>query len=54
MPSVFLSEGNEAYVARPVELGVASGDQVEVNRGLVEGDLVVVEGAFVLKSELER
>jgi cobalt-zinc-cadmium efflux system membrane fusion protein len=54
VPSVFLSVGEETYLARPVELGAASGDDVEVIRGLVEGDLIVTEGAFVLKSELER
>jgi cobalt-zinc-cadmium efflux system membrane fusion protein len=52
--SVFVALGNETYMARPVELGASAGDWVEVKRGLAEGDLVVTEGAFVLKSELLR
>ncbi|MDB4972638.1 MAG: putative Co/Zn/Cd efflux system rane fusion protein [Myxococcaceae bacterium] len=54
-PSVFVvAEGENSYMARPVELGIAAGDWVEITRGLVEGDRVVTEGAFVLKSELLR
>jgi cobalt-zinc-cadmium efflux system membrane fusion protein len=53
-PSVFIAVGNDSYLARPVELGPASGDWVEVTRGLVDGDQVVTEGAFVLKSEMLR
>ncbi|HEX5657086.1 MAG TPA: efflux RND transporter periplasmic adaptor subunit [Polyangiales bacterium] len=52
--TVFVAEGNNTYTARPVELGVAAGDWVEITRGLVEGDVVVTAGAFVLKSELLR
>jgi cobalt-zinc-cadmium efflux system membrane fusion protein len=37
-----------------VELGVTSGDLVEARSGLAKGDEVVVEGAFLLKSELLR
>ncbi len=53
-PAVFLDLGENRYTARTVELGPATGDYVEVTRGLVEGDKLVTEGAFVLKSELER
>jgi cobalt-zinc-cadmium efflux system membrane fusion protein len=53
-PAVFLALGNDKYVARTVELGPSTGDFVEVVRGLVEGDQLVSEGSFVLKSELER
>jgi cobalt-zinc-cadmium efflux system membrane fusion protein len=52
--AVFLALGEDRYTARTVELGPATGDYVEVVRGLVEGDVLVTEGAFVLKSELER
>jgi hypothetical protein len=52
--SVFLALEGDRYAARSVELGPAVGDYVEVMRGLVEGDSVVTDGAFVLKSELER
>ncbi|MDB4990286.1 MAG: putative Co/Zn/Cd efflux system rane fusion protein [Myxococcaceae bacterium] len=54
-PAVFVAlEGANTYLARPVELGIAAGDWVEITRGLIEGDRVVTEGAFVLKSELLR
>jgi hypothetical protein len=33
---------------------VSDGERVEVVRGLAEGDEAVVEGAFALKSELQR
>lgn len=52
--SVFVQTGKETFVARPVELGHAAGDLVEVRRGLIEGDRLVTEGGFVLKSELQR
>ncbi|MET0342276.1 MAG: efflux RND transporter periplasmic adaptor subunit [Polyangiales bacterium] len=53
-PSVFVSLGNDKFVARPVELGQEAHNRVEIERGLLEGDLVVTEGGFVLKSELLR
>lgn len=51
---VFVQTGKETYAARVVELGRHAGDLVEVRRGLVEGDTIVTEGGFVLKSELQR
>ncbi len=53
-PTVFVALKPGQYVVRPVELGVSDGDRVEIARGLVEGETVVTEGAFVLKSELLR
>ena len=53
-PAVFVSLAKGQYVARPVQLGIAAGDRVEVTRGLVEGETIVTDGAFVLKSELLR
>jgi cobalt-zinc-cadmium efflux system membrane fusion protein len=53
-PSVFVALGNDTYLARPVELGPAAGDWVEITRGLVDGDQIVTDGAFVLKSEMLR
>jgi membrane fusion protein, heavy metal efflux system len=53
-PTVFVASGENVYTARPVEMGVSAGDWVEITRGLVEGDVVVTQGAFVLKSELLR
>jgi cobalt-zinc-cadmium efflux system membrane fusion protein len=43
-----------AFERRIVELGVSTGDQVEVRRGVKEGELVASDGAFLLKSELLR
>jgi cobalt-zinc-cadmium efflux system membrane fusion protein len=45
---------NGAFERRIVELGVSTGDQVEVRRGIKEGELVASDGAFLLKSELLR
>jgi membrane fusion protein, heavy metal efflux system len=42
------------FERRVVELGVSTGDQVEVRRGVKEGELVASDGAFLLKSELLR
>ena len=52
---VFVS-GDEAgtYHARPVNTGRQSGAQVEIVSGLEAGAPVVVEGAFILKSEVIR
>ncbi len=53
-PTVFVVVGDGVYEARQVELGPVDGDRVEVVRGLAEGDEVVSEGAFALKSEMMR
>lgn len=52
--SVFVQQKPELYVARPVETGRVAGDLVEIKRGLIEGERLVTEGGFVLKSELSR
>ena len=49
--SVFVKEIG-GYRPQAVEIGARSGEQVEILAGLTEGQQVVVEGAFVLKSEL--
>lgn len=53
-PAVFVSIGPGEFEARSVVLGVRDGDALEVRRGLDAGDEIVVEGAFALKSELQR
>jgi cobalt-zinc-cadmium efflux system membrane fusion protein len=53
-PSVFVQMDKTRYAARSVELGRVAGDLVEIKRGLLEGDRIVIEGGFVLKSELLR
>jgi cobalt-zinc-cadmium efflux system membrane fusion protein len=53
-PASGTSGGGASFEARPVERGAELGDDVEIVRGLSEGESVVVAGAFVLKSELLR
>lgn len=56
-PIVFVQRGPAAagaFDARPVERGADLGEEIEIVRGLSTDEAVVVEGAFVLKSELLR
>jgi cobalt-zinc-cadmium efflux system membrane fusion protein len=53
-PTVFVVSGPRTFTPRPVQSGRTSGDLVEIVRGLKQGDVVVTEGAFVLKSEMLR
>ncbi len=53
-PASFVAMGNEEYDVRPLRLGTTLGDFVEVEAGLAVGDELVVDGAFALKSELQR
>lgn len=48
-------EGDEGrFTERPVKLGLAMGDSVEVLEGLKPGDRVVTTGSFFLRSEAAR
>jgi cobalt-zinc-cadmium efflux system membrane fusion protein len=51
-PVVFVREGADKFVARPVELGDRVGARRAVLKGLSGSDAVVVTGAFYLKAEL--
>jgi membrane fusion protein, heavy metal efflux system len=51
---VFVRHHGEYWVRRPVEPGRASGDQVEIRKGLSGGETVVTEGCFLLKSDVLR
>lgn len=51
-PVVFVRETDGSFSPRKLELGRASGGNVEVTSGLTEGEQVVVSGSFTLKSEL--
>ncbi|BDG07910.1 efflux RND transporter periplasmic adaptor subunit [Anaeromyxobacter paludicola] len=48
---VFVALGDGKFQPRPVELGAASGDQVEVAKGLSEGEKVVIRANFLVDSE---
>ncbi|QDS97173.1 efflux RND transporter periplasmic adaptor subunit [Adhaeretor mobilis] len=49
--SVFVQTG-DGYLPVTIETGAKSSNQWEVRAGLTEGQQIVVEGAFILKSEL--
>jgi multidrug efflux pump subunit AcrA (membrane-fusion protein) len=49
---VFVEQVPGRFVPRKVQLGADADGQVEVTSGLAAGDRVVVNGSFVLKSEL--
>lgn len=46
---VFVQTGGEAFVRRPVSLGVYDGDWVEVRGGVSSGERVVSKGAYYVK-----
>ena len=50
---VFVQTG-EGFERRNVLTGASGGARIEIRQGLVSGDRVAVEGAFLLKSELLR
>ena len=51
-PVAFVQEGAGVFVARELKLGRDSGPSTEVLAGLSEGERVVTEGGFYLKSTL--
>lgn len=51
---VFVHHKDDYYIRRPVVLGQKTGDQVEITEGLKGGELVVANGAFLLKSDVLR
>lgn len=48
---VFAAEKEDIFKLKEVELGQRSNEYVEVKKGLKEGDVVVTQGSFYLKSE---
>ena len=52
LPAVFVEREPNRFELRPVEAGREAHGMVEIRHGLKEGEKVVAEGAFVLKSEL--
>jgi cobalt-zinc-cadmium efflux system membrane fusion protein len=53
-PLVFVQRSPGTYDARAVERGADLGEEIELVRGVSADELVVVGGAFILKSELLR
>jgi cobalt-zinc-cadmium efflux system membrane fusion protein len=51
---VFVHREGEFYMRRPVRIGRASLDWIEVTSGLAGGETVVTSGAFLLKSDVLR
>ncbi|MCS6317765.1 MAG: efflux RND transporter periplasmic adaptor subunit [Nitrospira sp.] len=51
-PFVFVEREPAIFEARDVKLGSSNGREVKVEDGLLEGESIVTNGAFVLKSEL--
>jgi multidrug efflux pump subunit AcrA (membrane-fusion protein) len=49
---VFVSRGTGGFEARDVQLGRSTAEIAEITRGLTEGELVVVQGGFALKSQM--
>jgi cobalt-zinc-cadmium efflux system membrane fusion protein len=50
-PFVFVEKEKGKYELRPVERGDDIEDDVEIKRGVADGEPVVIDGAFILKSE---
>jgi cobalt-zinc-cadmium efflux system membrane fusion protein len=48
---VFVHRPNSEFEARPVKTGVTMDQEVEIVEGLKDGDEVVTDGAFVVKSQ---
>jgi cobalt-zinc-cadmium efflux system membrane fusion protein len=53
-PTVFVEESASRFVPRKVELGIDSGDRVEITKGVREGELVVSKNVLAIKSEIFR
>ncbi|MDZ4858832.1 MAG: efflux RND transporter periplasmic adaptor subunit [Candidatus Hydrogenedentes bacterium] len=51
-PVIFRKLEDDLYETLPVELGAETDGQVVVLAGLAEGDLIVTQGSYVVKSEL--
>ena len=51
---LFVTENGTVFKPRPLELGRVSGGKVEVTAGLKQGERYVVNGGFLLKSELKK
>ncbi len=48
---VVLALGDGKFRAQPVQIGIESGDRIEIRSGISAGDLVVTSGQFLIDSE---
>jgi Cu(I)/Ag(I) efflux system membrane fusion protein len=48
---VVLALGGGQFRAQPVDIGIESGDRVEIRAGVSDGDLLVTSGQFLIDSE---
>jgi multidrug efflux pump subunit AcrA (membrane-fusion protein) len=49
--TVFVDRGNGNFEPRSVQVGLESGDRIEILRGLKAGERIVTSGNFLLDSE---
>ncbi len=49
--TVYVAKGDGVFEPRRVETGWRAGDQVEIIKGLMEGERIVVSGTFLIDSE---
>jgi Cu(I)/Ag(I) efflux system membrane fusion protein len=49
--TVFVDRGNGFFEPRQVEIGQSLGDRVEITKGLMAGEQIVVSGNFLIDSE---
>jgi Cu(I)/Ag(I) efflux system membrane fusion protein len=49
--TLFVDRGNGYFEPRSVEVGWRVGDQVEITKGLMAGERVVIAGTFLMDSE---
>jgi len=53
-PFVFVKTGETEFTARPVETGREKDGQLEIKKGVASGETVVIENAYLLKSEMMK
>ncbi len=51
MNAVWIQSGKNSFKMKMVEIGLESGDRIEIKSGLQNGDVVVMRGAYLLHSE---
>lgn len=51
IPNIYVKTGDNKFLMRPVTLGIKNKDSVHIDDGLLEGEEVVIDGAFHLNNE---